>query len=126
MHTETKIKYQFYKNAQGEIQFNFEDDKQLFAYWLKNNYSVNDYKDLETLIGFVEKIHSGQIDDYQISRNSYYLQLTQKTAKIIGLSTLDAPNEVTDNKMDVANPLESECSLGAFIHLLKDWKNLIH
>ncbi|MCY4045225.1 MAG: YacL family protein [Cellvibrionales bacterium] len=126
MHTAEKMKYQLNKNDQGEILFEFDEDNQLFAYWLKNNYTSSNTQDLDTLIQFVEKIQAGRIDDYQISRNSYYLQLTSTSAKIIGLSTLDAPNEVTDNKMDVANPLENECRLDTFLTLLKDWQTLIH
>ena len=126
MSTKEKMKYTLNKNDSGEILFEFEQGNQLFAYWLKNNYTSENTQDLDTLIQFVEKIQAGRIDDYQISRNSYYLQLTDTTAKIIGLSTLDAPNEVTDNKMDVANPLENECSLDAFLTLLNDWRTLIH
>ena len=116
------MQYEFHLED-DQIVFHFSEGDELFGYWLKNNYA-DSLKELEQLILYTQKLQDKLMDDYQASRNSYYLQLTQETAKIIGLSTLNAPEDAAnDYKIDFNNPLEAEVDLNTFINLLIDWRN---
>ncbi len=116
--------YKFTYDEKDTVQFDFDKGYELFGYWLKHNY-FDDLAALDQLIHYCGRLIDKTLDDYQVSANSYYLQLTQSTAKIVGLSTLDAPIDQRDNKIDFNNPLESEVKMAVFLLLLNDWRNFL-